>query len=118
MDDGYDTALLRIAEAYEEAVGAAGGRSLSTVATIVASSGGFFSRLREGKPFQVSNLEKFARWFREPVNWPNHVIPANAVVALQSIGRSPCTLSTTDTYVTSTCVVASNRPAILDNGAV
>ncbi len=116
MDDGYDIALLRIADAYEQAVTAAGGRSLATVATIVASSGGFFSRLREGKPFQVTNLEKFARWFRQPSNWPSQTIPADAVMALESIGRSPVPSSMTNNYVDSPQNVASDRQSILYSG--
>lgn len=114
MDDGYDLALLRIADAYEGAVNSSGGRSLSTVATIVASSGGFFSRLREGKPFQVTNLEKFARWFREPANWPGHTIPAEAEVALKSIGRSPLTSTMTHIYVTSAKLITSDRSSFSD----
>lgn len=89
MSDAYETALRIIADAYEAEYGRWGGKSLSRVATIVASSGAFFIRLRDGKSFSVTNLEKFAAWFRQSANWPDAVIPHDAVQALVSIGRPP-----------------------------
>ena len=89
MSDAYENALRTVADAYEGEVAAHGGRSLSRIATIVVSSGTFFNRLREGKPFLVHNLERFAAWFRQPENWPNGVIPEAASIALISIGRPP-----------------------------
>lgn len=89
MSDAYENALRTIADSYEQAVTAYGGKSLSRIATIVVSSGAFFNRLRSGATFSVANLEKFAAWFRVPSNWPSHDIPAAAVTALNSIGRPP-----------------------------
>jgi len=89
MDDAYENALRTVADSYEAEVARWGGKSLSRVATIVVSSGAFFNRLRAGKTFSVTNLEKFATWFRVPANWPDQVIPQAAAVALISIGRPP-----------------------------
>ena len=89
MSAAYQNALRTVADAYETEVSRWGGKSLSRVATIVVSSGAFFNRLRDGKTFSVSNLEKFASWFRVPANWPDHTIPLDAVAALTSIGRPP-----------------------------
>lgn len=89
MDDAYENALRTVADAYEAEVARWGGKSLSRVATIVVSSGAFFNRIRAGKTFSVSSLERFATWFRQPTNWPTGSIPANAMVALCSIGRPP-----------------------------
>ena len=89
MSAAYENALRTVADSYEAEVTRLGGKSLSRVATIVVSSGAFFKRLRDGKTFSVANLEKFAAWFRVPANWPDHVIPHAAAVALISIGRPP-----------------------------
>lgn len=93
MDAAYENAMRTIAASYEEAVNAYGGKSLARVATIVVNNGAFFIRLRAGKPFLVTNLEKFASWFREPTNWPEHIIPPAAVEALTGIGRPPAVTS-------------------------
>jgi hypothetical protein len=87
MDNAYANALGTVAQAYEEAVADRGGRSLSRVATIVASSGAFFNRLREGKSFTVENLNRFNDWFRRPGNWPDRIVPEAAANALASMGR-------------------------------
>lgn len=87
MDNGYHSALRQLAESYEAATIAHGGKSLSRVATIVVSSGSFFDRLAHGKTFTVANLERFAEWFRNPVNWPEWTVPADAQSALLAIGR-------------------------------
>jgi len=89
MSAAYQNALRTVADSYETEVCRWGGKSLSRVATIVVSSGAFFIRLRDGKSFSVTNLEKFASWFRVPANWPGHAIPFDAVTALTSIGRPP-----------------------------
>lgn len=89
MVDAYENALRTIAASYDSEVARWGGKSLSRVATIVVSSGAFFNRLRAGKTFSVTNLEKFASWFRVPANWPDRSIPHDAVAALTSIGRPP-----------------------------
>ncbi|USU13209.1 hypothetical protein NF701_05060 [Sphingomonadaceae bacterium OTU29THOMA1] len=89
MNDAYENALRTVADSYDAEVARWGGKSLSRVATIVVSSGAFFNRLRSGATFSVANLEKFAAWFRVPANWPDRVIPADAVSALTSIGRPP-----------------------------
>lgn len=89
MNDSYSNALRTVAASYDAEVARWGGKSLSRIATIVASSGAFFNRLREGKTFSVANLEKFATWFRVPTNWPDQSIPHDAVAALTSIGRPP-----------------------------
>ena len=89
MNDAYDSALRKIAEAYEAEVSLHGGKSLARVATIVVSSGAFFRRLREGKPFLTRNLDKLALYFRNPANWPSMTIPHEAVLALRGIGREP-----------------------------
>ena len=87
MDAAFENALRTLAASYEEQVAKLGGKSLSRVATIVVNNGAFFSRLRDGKPFLVHNLEKFAAWFRDPANWPDCVIPDTAERALASMGR-------------------------------
>lgn len=95
MDDAYDNALREIADAYETQVRLHGGKSLARVATIVLSSGAFFRRLREGKPFLTRNLDKLASYFRDPTNWPAMTIPEEAALALQSIGREPVAANVT-----------------------
>lgn len=89
MNEAYENALRTVADSYDAEVARWGGKSLSRVATIVVSSGAFFNRLRAGSTFSVTNLEKFAAWFRMPANWPDHEIPKAAVAALTSIGRPP-----------------------------
>lgn len=89
MSAAYDNALRTIADSYDAEVARRGGKSLSRIATIVVSSGAFFNRLRDGKTFSVTNLEKFASWFRVPANWPDRTIPHAAATALTSIGRPP-----------------------------
>ena len=87
MSDAYVNALATVADSYEESVNRLGGKSLSRVATIVASSGAFFKRVRAGRPFSVENLDRFNDWFRRPSNWPNCTIPEAAAAALASMGR-------------------------------
>lgn len=89
MEPAYQNAVRTIAESYQAEVDRWGGKSLSRVATIVVNNGGFFSRLREGRPFSVTSLDKFAAWFRQPANWPDCSIPHTAATALASIGRPP-----------------------------
>lgn len=93
MDAAFENAMRTLADSYEEQVAALGGKSLSRVATIVVNNGAFFHRLREGKPFLVHNLERFAAWFRMPQNWPDACIPQDAVDALVSMGRPPIAYS-------------------------
>ena len=113
MDNAYQTALATVADAYEAAVAEHGGKSLARIATIVVSSGAFFTRLREGKTFHVHNLEKFAAWFREPANWPNLSIPHDAAAALTSIGRPPFPLMP-HSYRAGAASVASNPAPVFD----
>lgn len=87
MSDAYGEALLAIAEAYERQVIELGGKSLSRVATIVASSGAFFKRLKQGRSFSVENLDRFIRWFRRAENWPERMVPDDAAAVLAAIGR-------------------------------
>lgn len=94
MKAAYENALRTVAEAYDAEVVRWGGKSLSRVATIVVNSGTFFNRLRDGKTFSVTNLEKFASWFRVPANWPDRSIPHDAATALTSIGRPPLPANT------------------------
>lgn len=101
MDDAYQNAMRTVAEAYEAEVLSFGGRSLSRVSTIVASNGTFFERLRQGKPFYVHNLDRFAAWFRQPANWPMGSIPQSARDALLSIGRPACDVNTRHPETTS-----------------
>jgi hypothetical protein len=89
MSAAYENALRTVAESYEAMAASYGGRSLSRIATIVVNSGSFFDRLKAGKTFSVHNLERFAAWFRDPINWPDGFIPQDAVAALASIGRPP-----------------------------
>lgn len=84
----FDTALIEIGRCYTDAVAAKGGRSLSRVATIVANTGTFFSRLETGATCTTRSLEKFAEFFGDPANWPGNVVPDEAATALQSMGRS------------------------------
>jgi hypothetical protein len=116
MDNAYQNALAAVADAYEAAVAQHGGKSLSRVATIVVSSGAFFTRLREGKTFHVHNLEKFAAWFREPANWPNFAIPHDAAAALTSIGRPPFG-SMPHSYRSDAVSVSSNTASVFDRSA-
>lgn len=108
MDNVYENALRTIADAYEGEVAAFGGKSLSTVATIVVSSGSFFQRLRDGKPFLVHNLERLAAWFRDPANWPDAKIPTDAAFSLTSIGRPPLAFPVTHVCDTDAETVSSN----------
>ena len=87
MLDAYENALRTVAASYEAEHARWGGKSLSRVATIVASSGAFFNRLRDGKTFSVANLDRFNSWFRDPANWPDGVVPEDAARALASMGR-------------------------------
>lgn len=109
MDDAYENALRTIADCYEAEVARRGGRSLSRVATIVLSSGTFFERLRHGKTFTVTSLEKMAAWLRDPANWPDAVIPADAALALTSIGRPPLTADMPQTWRTNSASVACDE---------
>lgn len=86
MDTSYETALLKVADAYSAQVAAHGGKSLARVATIVVNRGSFFERLRDGGGCSARNLDRMADWFREPSNWPREIVPA-AIEALSSIGR-------------------------------
>ena len=113
MDAAYENAMRTLAACYEQEVAAHGGKSLARVATIVVNNGAFFTRLREGKPFLVHNLEKFAAWFREPANWPDLSIPHDAVAALTSIGRPPFA-SMPHAYRTGAAHVASNADSAFD----
>lgn len=55
------------------------GRSTARLATLVVNDGKFFERLGEvGKTTTTATLEKFARYFLDPVNWPGREIPAAA----------------------------------------
>jgi len=114
MSDAYENALRIVADAYERSVGTLGGKSLSRVATIVASSGAFFNRLRAGKTFSVHNLERFASWFREPANWPAGSIPEEARNALASIGRPA---HDAETLPHGTYGVEGNQATNLEAGA-
>ena len=87
MEAAFENALRTVADSYEAAISRHGGRSLARVATIVVNNGAFFTRLRNGKPFYVSNLERFAGWFRDPTNWPCNEVPHEAASALASMGR-------------------------------
>lgn len=78
--------LLCIADAYEDATRRLGGRSLTRVATIVASRGSFFDPLREGKTCTVRNLDAFKGYFSRPENWPDEQIPPLVASALTALG--------------------------------
>lgn len=114
MSAAYQNALRTVADSYEAEVAQWGGKSLPRVATIVASSGAFFNRLRAGATFSVANLEKFNSWFRVPANWPNRIIPHDAAIALISMGRPPLPASTLPhPYGTNDGQVACDRAAVL-----
>lgn len=112
MSAAYENALRTVADSYEAEVARWGGKSLSRVATIVVSSGAFFNRLRDGKTFSVTNLEKFASWFRVPANWPDRSIPHDAAAALTSIGRPPVPHSVPHLMPHRTGVVDCDRAAV------
>lgn len=116
MDAAYENAMRTLADCYEQEVEIFGGRSLARVATIVVNNGAFFTRLRDGKPFLVHNLERFASWFRDPANWPNQSIPHAAAAALNSIGRPPVS-SMTHEYREDAASVACDRNAVLHQEA-
>lgn len=117
MSAAYQNALRTVADSYDAEVARWGGKSLSRVATIVVSSGAFFNRLRDGKTFSVTNLEKFAGWFRVPANWPDRSIPHVAAAALTSIGRPPLPASTMPhQYGKADAYVDSNRRSVLQAG--
>jgi len=118
MDDAYENALRTVADSYDAEVARWGGKSLSRVATIVVSSGAFFNRLRDGKTFSVTNLQKFASWFRVPANWPDHKIPHDAATALTSIGRPPLPTNVMPhSYGRNDASVDCNRPAVFQSKA-
>ena len=83
--------LLRIADQYEVEVAARGGRSLTRVATLVASRGTFFVPLREGKTCTVRNLDAFRAYFSDITNWPGESIPRTVQVDLSLLGASELT---------------------------
>ncbi|USU08920.1 hypothetical protein NF700_00925 [Sphingomonadaceae bacterium OTU29MARTA1] len=113
MNDAYENALRTVADSYEAELARWGGKSLARVATIVASSGSFFTRLRDGGTFSVANLEKFNNWFRLPANWPNRTIPSDAAVALASMGRPPLPASTLPhPYRTNDAPVVCDRATV------
>jgi len=87
--------LLRIADKYEAEVAAGGGRSLTRVATLVASRGAFFVPLREGKTCTVRNLDAFRAYFSDPANWPGAIIPRPVQADLSRLGASELTHGTT-----------------------
>ncbi len=117
MEAAYQYALGTVADAYEAEAVRHGGKSLSRVATIVVNSGSFFQRLREGKPFLVHNLDRFASWFRDPANWPMGTIPEDAAAALISIGRPPVDVSMTHSCGTNAADVPCDRMGISHKGA-
>jgi hypothetical protein len=57
---------------------AAHDKSLARLGQIVAKDGKFFARVEAGKDFQVTTFERFLAFFRDPMNWPGGVIPADA----------------------------------------
>lgn len=83
----YETALLRVADAYAAQVAKHGGKSLARVATIVVNRGSFFERLRGGASCSSRNLDRLFEWFRDPSNWPAEKIDATGRAALVSVGR-------------------------------
>lgn len=83
----FEAALLQIGSIYADRVAEKGGRSLARVATIVAGTGAFFTRLERGATCTARNIEKFAAFFGEPDNWPERAIPPSAAAALASMGR-------------------------------
>jgi hypothetical protein len=84
-----ETVLLVIADQYEAAIRQHGGKSLTRVATIVASRGSFFEPLRAGKTCTVRNLDAFHAYFADQANWPHHTIPYAAQDALAMLGCVP-----------------------------
>lgn len=60
-------------------------RSLPRLGTIVANDGKFFERLAAGSRISVATWESFIRFFREPANWPEGTIPADAALLLDEI---------------------------------
>lgn len=95
MDMSYETALLKVADAYAAEVAAHGGPSLARVATIVVNRGSFFDRLRGGGGCSSRNLDRMFEWFRTPDNWPANDISSDAASALASVGR-PALCTTCD----------------------
>jgi hypothetical protein len=89
MVNTSEAVLLRIADCYEECVAQHGGRSLTRVATVVASRGSFFAPLREGKTCTVRNLDAFAAYFSDAGHWPLGVIPQEAAEAIALLARTP-----------------------------
>jgi hypothetical protein len=87
MVNTSEAVLLRIADCYEKRVARRGGKSLTRVATIVASRGSFFAPLREGKTCTVRNLDAFCAYFSTAANWPDQVIPRAAVEELARLGH-------------------------------
>lgn len=86
--------LLRVADQYEAEVAAHGGRSLTRVATLVASRGTFFAPLREGKTCTVRNLDAFRAYFSDTENWPGEIIPRPVQIDLSLLGASEMTSGT------------------------
>jgi hypothetical protein len=73
--------LCRLAQLWATAQG----RELSTLGTLVAKDGKFFNRLGEGKTCTVALFERFLLFFREPGNWPEESIPADAAALLDEV---------------------------------
>lgn len=68
---------------------AATGRSLGALATIVANHGSFFERLDSpGAGTTTPTLEKFARFFVEPDNWPDAQVPLEVARFAHAVGVS------------------------------
>lgn len=81
------TLIDRILALAEFWAAARGHSSTSRLSTIVANDGGLLKRIGDGGNTTVATLDKFASFLREPVNWPEGLIPVEAEGLLDAIGH-------------------------------
>lgn len=56
----------------------------------VVNDGGFFARIESpGASTTTATLERFARFFSDPVNWPDGLVPAEVCDFLHVVGITP-----------------------------
>lgn len=58
--------------------------SLETLSSRATSDGKLFKRLSAGRPLYVGTLERVLVYLASAENWPNGVIPAEALTVLRS----------------------------------
>lgn len=64
---------------------AATGKSAATLSSKVVNDGKFFARIDSSRTCSVASWERFLAYFREPANWPDVFIPADAAALLAEL---------------------------------